>query len=373
MTTSINFTQFNPFKGMPAAEAVQAAKVAAETIDMDPQARATLRQMIVRVETAINAVRNREQAAGRLVHQMTTSQQQAHALAAQYGLDMPPSTLGPAQTELMAHLEVLEDLKKRKAREAEAASTLVSAIDTEQRATADLLRAFNFLLPHQQTREDKSADVDDPVINPHDKDASGLIWNSHSDFYEMIGLLLGALQEQWLSKYQDAMKVYLDFYEKFSDAMDLIEVGKGGNGNVLVDFKEMKAAMEKVLEEFGLKELASFDTKEQADAWVKSLGIPGLEAVQEGGKFVVKIDMGPIDDIFKTLGDPPPDRVSWDPARYNAWVASKDGNVEQIKHTSKVLAEKLSEVRQKFDDIVKLLSSTIDKINQADMSFVNGI
>lgn len=74
-----------------------------------------------------------------------------------------------------------------------------------------------------------------------------------------------------------------------------------------------------------------------------------------------------------TTSIPPPSlRVDGRDGLVRTPVSNKDGNVEQIKHMSKVLGEKLSETTQQFDNIVKILSSTIDKITDADMSFVNG-
>ncbi|MNW17189.1 Cell invasion protein SipD [compost metagenome] len=59
-----------------------------------------------------------------------------------------------------------------------------------------------------------------------------------------------------------------------------------------------------------------------------------------------------------------------DSAAYNAWVTQKDSNVEQIKYVSKVLGEKLNEMTQKYDNIVKILSSTIDRMTEANKAYV---
>jgi type III secretion system IpaD/SipD/SspD family effector len=242
---------------------------------------------------------------------------------------------------------------------------------------------LDFLNPPDapDSREDKIEDGGEPMINPHDKDASGLVWNSHSEFYEQVGQLLAALQQNWLSKYQDAMKVFLEFYEEFSDALDKIQHGTSGYDNeVLVTFKEMRDALNAMLAKYKLDDnaMASFGTRAEADAFIKSLGLPGLKVSPEtgtpaDGKYRVMIDLSSVEDIVKSLDGVGDGQQRWDVARYNAWLSKKDGNVEDIKHTSKVLGEKLNEMTQKFDNIVKILSSTIDKITEADMSFVRGI
>lgn len=339
------------------------------------------------VDNLSRALGRQMHAAGRYVSQLNASQQFSAATALQLGLAVPPATLGPHVSEVLAHPEIVEELKKHRERESRLSADLKSAIEGTERPNMELLRMFgffDFLNPPEMrdTREDKTEVGDDPMINPHDKDASGLIWDSHSDFYEQIGQLIAALQQNWLSKYQDAMKTFLEFYEKFSDAMDKIETGSPSTGNpdhIQLNFDELIKALDALRKEFTNLDnpLASFSSKEEAEAFKKSLNLPGLEVYSDDGKFKVMISMTSVDDILNSLKDGDGEYFSgqqhWIAATYNAWLSKKDGNVEDIKHVSKVLGEKLNEMTQKFDNIVKILSSTIDKINEADMSFVRGI
>lgn len=344
-----------------------------------------LRQLQGFLDNLSRALGRQMHAAGRYASQLNASQQFGAATAVQLGLMAPPATLGPHGSEVLAHPEVVEELKKHRERECRLAAEVKSAIEGTERPNIELLRMFGFLdflnpPEMRDTREDKSEVGDEPMINPHDKDASGLIWDSHSEFYEQIGQLIAALQQNWLSKYQDAMKAFLEFYEEFSDAMDKIETGSPSTGspdNIQVNFGPMRDALKIIVEKYTGKSMASFSTRAEADAFVKSLNIPGLKISEENGEFKVMFNLDAVNDILNSLndadGNPIPDRVHWNPARYNSWLSMKDGNVEDIKHVSKVLGEKLNEMTQKFDNIVKILSSTIDKINEADMSFVRGI
>lgn len=217
-----------------------------------------------------------------------------------------------------------------------------------------------------------------PPPNPADMDAGGLVWGSHADFYKQIAAMLGLLQTEWLSKYQDALAKYLEFYTELGDAMEMIKVvGSGDKGDVRIDSSAARAKLEELKEKYGLdaNALASFGTREEAQAFIDSMGLPGLtltpeDATPGDGTFRVIMDLTAVTDLLR---DMPASQVTWDAARYNAWVSSKDSNMEQIKHVSKVLGEKLSEMTQKFDNIVKILSATIDKITEADMSFIHGL
>ncbi len=341
-----------------------------------------IRQLQPFIDNLARAVDRRASAVTRYLSQLNTSLQFSAATAAQLGLAAPPSAVGPQVTEVVAHPEILEELKKHREREARLSADAREAIEGTERPMADMLRIFGFLdfldNPHTpdspDSREDKTEVGDEPMINPHDKDASGLIWNSHSEFYEMIGQLIAALQQNWLSKYQDAMKVFLEFYEEFSDAMDKVEVGKPSNGkeDIQLNFDDMRTALETLFRNFSSRPMASFSTEAEAQAFIDSLNLPGLKPVSIGGEFQVMINLDSVQEILKSI-DGLKGQIHWSPAKYNAWLSSKDGSVEDIKHVSKVLGEKLNEVTQKFDNIVKILSSTIDKITEADMSFVRGL
>jgi type III secretion system IpaD/SipD/SspD family effector len=291
----------------------------------------------------------------------------------------------PLAAELMQDPALMEEVKRKQLRESNLVSDMRKALVESEASQNQLLQgialfaALGFLTPPTRpVGEEPEAGLPgfiSPMENPADLDTSGLIWNSHSDFYAQIMALIGVLQTEWLVKYQETMEAFLKFYQGFSDAMELVNPwGSGDKGDIQYDFKYLREALEKLKQDFGLdmNALTSFTTKAGADAFVKSMGLP-LSVTGPGadGKYHVKVDMDPINDILYSLPDD--GVVTWDSARYNAWVSNKDSNVEQIKHVSKVLGEKLSEVTQKFDSIVKILSSTIEKITEADLSFVRGL
>ncbi|WP_313456214.1 IpaD/SipD/SspD family type III secretion system needle tip protein [Stenotrophomonas sp.] len=368
------------------AHAVAASQLAPELPPVDAATCARLSQAQVFLDNAHHAWSRQAQAVQRYTAQLAASLQFGHAVGAHLGLQDAASTLAPHHAEVLLHPDIIEELKKHRERESRLAAALGDAIDESRRPMHDLLRVLGFL-DFGHTREERPAESTDPIINPADKDASGLIWNSHSEFYEQIGLLLAALKENWLSKYQDAMKTFLEFYEEFQDILEKLKIsGSGDKGDVAIYAKAVKDGLTKLMQKYGMddKALASFSSEAQAQAFVENMGLPGLKATPgPDGTYVVKIDLSAVEAIRDSLptnptfpnpgGDPIEFPVTWDSAKYNAWVSNKDGNVEQIKHMSKVLGEKLSETTQQFDNIVKILSSTIDKINDADMTFVNGL
>lgn len=290
-------------------------------------------------------------------------------------------TMGPPVMEALSDAVALEELKRKKQKESELASAMDRALQDSNRSQLDLLRAFPFLVPQIVLEDEDGVGLpgfQSPMKNPADMDTSGLVWNSHADFFAQISALLEVLKTEWLSKYQDSLAKFLEFYTEFSDIMEQIKPeASGDKGDVVIDFSSVARKLDALMKRYGLdtNALASFSTRAEADAFVKSMGLP-LDITQSSdGKFHVKMDLSAVEDLLESmphnLDYPGPTPVVWDSAKYNAWVSSKDSNMEQIKHVSKVLGEKLNEMTQKFDNIVKILSSSIDKMSEANNAHVH--
>lgn len=296
-------------------------------------------------------------------------------------------TAGPPHTEVLADPGALEEFNRKKQKESTLASSLGVALDDSLRTQAELKKALAFLLPkiapglmRDEEVAEGQPDAEYLMQNPADTDVSGLVWNSHSEFFAQIAELLEVLKSEWLSKYQDALANFLEFYKEFSDIMEQLKVkADGDKGDVLIGFGIVRKALDDLMKKYALPEsaLASFSSEAAAQSFKDSLGLPGLvvEEVDEGG-FKVMMDLSAVEQLFNSMPKNPfPNlgddySIVWDSARYNAWISSKDSNMEQIKHVSKVLGEKLNEMTQKYDNIVKILSSSIDKMSEANKAYV---
>lgn len=289
------------------------------------------------------------------------------------------SAAGPATAEALNDAVATEEFKRKKPKECALVADLRHALHASDRSQADFLRALPFLMPGIQIEEEDGVSVPGfapPMENPADLDTSGLIWNSHADFFAQISALLEVLKTEWLSKYQESLGKFLDFYKEFSDIMEKLKFeAYDDKGAVKVDFREVKQALDALARKYGMdsQALASFPSKEQAEAFVASLGLSSsLVVTQSGGTFHVKMDMTSVNSIKDSMTVPANGQQFWmDAAHYNSWLSAKDSNVEQIKHMSKMLGEKLNEMTQKFDNIVKILSSSIEKMSEANNAYVH--
>jgi len=290
-------------------------------------------------------------------------------------------TAGPPNSEALSDAVAMEELKRQKQKESELASSLRQALHDSDRTQADLHRGLAFLMPQILLEDEDGVGLpgfQSPMENPADLDVGGLIWNSHAEFFAHVSALLDVLKTEWLAKYQDTLSKFLEFFQKFTDIMEQFKPeASGDKGDVAVNFIPLHGELKKLAEKYGLdaNAFASFDSESGAMAFRDSLNLPGLKVTGpgEGGKYYVKMDVSAVDQLVESMernGNVIPEGVVMDSAAYNAWVTQKDSNVEQIKYVSKVLGEKLNEMTQKYDNIVKILSSTIDRMTEANKSYV---
>ncbi|WP_102944452.1 IpaD/SipD/SspD family type III secretion system needle tip protein [Stenotrophomonas sp. VV52] len=250
-----------------------------------------------------------------------------------------------------------------------------------QQSQSDLLRALDFLMPRAlaESGSGEGAMEEGGSGSAKDLDAGGLVWSSHAQFFEQISALIAILQSEYLSKFQDALSQFLVFYDSFSNIMEMLKpVASGDKGDITIDFTLVHAELKKLANETlnDSMVLGKFTSQAAAEAFKKSVGLPGLNLYGPGadGVYRLTMDTSAVDDLVSSMedknGDPLPKDHKMDSAQYNAWISAKDSNMEQVKHVSKVLGEKLNEATQKFDNIVKILSSSIDKMTEANMSYV---
>ncbi len=358
MTDAIEAPRTQLFQQSLPLQQLEVKQASLEAAELDPETRSRLKQLGALARSVRSAA----------AHLMQSAQDLAST-----GL----SATEPGTAEAVADTVAMEEFKRQKQKESELAMAVQHALYSSARSQSDFLRAISFLMPRILIEDEDKPSVglpgfQPPMQNPADLDMSGLIWDSHADFFAQISALLDVLKTEWLSKYQDALSKFLDFYKEFSDIMEKIRFDASGDkGDVTADLGSLKEDLERLIGDFKEFEnmLASFPSSEAAQAFIDSLGLPGLTPVQDGeGRVHVMMDLSAIQEIANSM---PEGRFTWDSARYNSWLSAKDSNMEQIKHVSKVLGEKLNEMTQKFDNIVKILSSSIDKMSEANNAYVH--
>lgn len=218
---------------------------------------------------------------------------------------------------------------------------------------------------------------------------------SDADLWNGIANAIGDIEKDYLGVYEDVVARYTAFYQEFSKILAQMGswISPGSDSNkVKLNVTALKNALQQLQNKFSLpsKDAILFPkvdengnvasaTQQQAKEWAKELGLPE-SCVKEfptgSGKYVVVIDMAPVNTMITELGKlgtPGSDgNVELDNAKFQAWQSGFKSQEENLKNTLQTLTQKYSNANSLYDNLVKVLSSTISACLETAKSFLNG-
>lgn len=211
------------------------------------------------------------------------------------------------------------------------------------------------------------------VVNTVGDATAAPLFEGHDEFYDMIIALLGDLDAEWMSKYEDVLANYIKFFDDLTKALaklsDAIK-DTDSDGNFDVDFSEARNALQDVINKWGnLPLVDGFASKAEAEAFLAELGVTGLKVTFGANGWGICVDVTAVSDIRALLVSD----SEMDPAKYNAIIAAKDSRLERLSQVNNLLAEKYQRQNQQWDTLAKVLSNSIKEMDEAQRSFINGL
>lgn len=212
---------------------------------------------------------------------------------------------------------------------------------------------------------------------------------SDAELWEMVTDKISATGEHYLGVYENVVAVYTRFYQDYSNILSALGgwllPGKDGN-NVKLDVTSLMQALNQLLQEYGIpsEKTVLFPaqsggtligaTETEARQWLEELNLPETCLKPVGTGYVVLVDLTPVQkmvDDLNGLGRPGDDsKLEMDNAKYQAWQSGFKAQEENMKTTLQTLTQKYSNANSLYDNLVKVLSSTISNCMEAAKSFL---
>ncbi|TFZ48675.1 IpaD/SipD/SspD family type III secretion system needle tip protein [Serratia proteamaculans] len=209
-----------------------------------------------------------------------------------------------------------------------------------------------------------------------------VIWEQASAAIDQIG-------EEYLGVYENGVSKYTDFYKAYSN----INAQMGTWIDSSSDGKKIKFNIEKLNDALkGLerdfsppnKNAVLFPNKKsnnvtgatqsEAQQWAKEMGLPD-SCVEKSvdGSYIVVIDLTPVKNMQRDLGSlGSGNNVKLDNAKFQAWQTGFNAQAEGMKNTMQTLTQKYSNANSLYDNLVKVLSSTISSCIETAKTFLRG-
>ncbi|WP_279608327.1 type III secretion system needle tip protein SctA [Burkholderia ambifaria] len=221
------------------------------------------------------------------------------------------------------------------------------------------------------------------------------VFENDAELWEKIAEYIGNIGKDYLEVHENVVGQYTEFYKAYSDILSKmggwITPGKDGN-SVKLNVTALKNELKKLHDRYSLPSTAGVlfpaknsdgslqgANKDKAEGWADALGLPG-SCVKEfragSGKYAVVVDMTPINTIMRDLGGlgsaDNDGNVGLDNAKFQAWQSGFKAQEENLKTTLQTLTQKYSNSNSLYDNLVKVLSSTISSCTETCKSFLQG-
>ena len=190
---------------------------------------------------------------------------------------------------------------------------------------------------------------------------------------------INEINEDYLSSYTNILSQFNAFFSDFADFKSLISqyVHAGEDGKIKVDGASLASAIDQLIKNYTnhplYPEAGKTATQEEAQKWADEMGLPGSCVISDGAGYKVILDLLPLktmrDSVNSTFSGE--NGIEVDSAQYQAWLAGFDMQADKYQNFMQVMTQKYTTANSVFDNLVKVLSSTITSMLESDKSFFN--
>lgn len=214
--------------------------------------------------------------------------------------------------------------------------------------------------------------------------------SSSHEIYESVASTLDTMGKEYLDVFQQAVEKYTAFYGDYSDFLTkLKEFVSADDDKTVLNTAGFIKALDEVINKYPVpgRESTLFPvqtgttitggSKEECEAWAKELSLSAEDCITrlDDGTYIVTIDIKPILNVRASLGKNNYFSVyipmECNSAEWAAWQAGIDLQKDKMQTAVQGVTQRYSNANSTFDNLVKILSSTITTLLENDKAFLN--
>lgn len=211
---------------------------------------------------------------------------------------------------------------------------------------------------------------------------------SSKDICESVADAIGDMGSDYLDVFQQAVEKYAAFYSDLSDFLSKLKgfISAGGEGYTHLDVQKFYDAIDALISKYNgtdaqrlyPAEIGQYQyvKREECEAWCREMGLDPEKCIGLGGNgYYVKIDLSPLYEMKNSVVYTGKDGdgnyvMALNSAQWTAWQAGMDMQKDKIQTGMQTLTQKYSNANSTFDNLVKVLSSTISSLQDCDKGFL---
>lgn len=212
---------------------------------------------------------------------------------------------------------------------------------------------------------------------------------SSQEINELLSAAIGEMSESYLDVFQQAVEKNAQFYKDFSDFMSTLPKFISADGDkTILDGKAFKDRLDKLMIKYPIVWNANYigeqmsttlfpvqtgpvvkgGSREECEAWAREFGLNANNCIHqlEDKSYIVHIDLSPLTNIVNSLNG---NDMSFNAAQWSAWQTGIDMQKDHIQNGMQTLTQKFANAHSTFDNLVKVLSSTVASLLECDKQF----
>lgn len=203
--------------------------------------------------------------------------------------------------------------------------------------------------------------------------------NSSWELCDSVANSIGGMRKDYLEVFQDAVQKYAEFFDEFTKL--LTQFGSyisAKDDKTIVDGKGLHNLFNDLLTKYSAssnKTLLYSGSYSDCQAWAKQMGLDPGKCVVRGsdGSYSVRIDTSPLQEIVTMLYRLPwtaDKQASLNSAQFSSLQNGMDLQKDTIQNAMQTITQKYSNANSTFENLIKILSSTITSLLDTDKSFL---
>ncbi|QJU42277.1 IpaD/SipD/SspD family type III secretion system needle tip protein [Serratia marcescens] len=185
------------------------------------------------------------------------------------------------------------------------------------------------------------------------------------EIYASLAEAISVMNEEYLGKYQTAVMKYTEFFDDVNSAMGAMSesISVDDEGDVYLSYN-LRDVLQTTRDKWAKNDvLLSGLTPDDAQSWAQLLG---PLAYAEGS--TVKINLEPLDKLLELTKKNSGKYMS--PQKFAAFQSALQIHQEKLQTNMQTLIQKYSTANSTFDNLIKVLSSTIASLLESDKGFL---
>ncbi len=212
---------------------------------------------------------------------------------------------------------------------------------------------------------------------------------SSKEINELLSSAIGEMSKSYLDVFQQAVEKNTQFYKDFSDFMSTLPQFISADGDkTILDGKAFKESLKKLMDKYPVPDVSTTlfpvqtgstvqgaKSREECEAWAKEFGLSTDDCIYQlpDGTYIVHIDISPLKNIDKSVKNIDKSvknkKMTFNAAQWSAWQTGVDMQKDHIQNSMQTLTQKFANAHSTFDNLVKVLSSTIASLLECDKQF----